>query len=92
LQKIYNAMGRVDRRFAALCCVEAVRLYAAGHDGKLPAALADIGDVPIPPDPVTGKPFVYEVKDGKARLSNPVLPVTKPAPYEMLSYDITLRR
>jgi hypothetical protein len=92
LEKIYQAMGRVDRRFAALCCVEAVRLHAAAHDGKLPAKLADITEVPLPPDPVTGMPFVYEVKNGKATLSNPVPPGTKPQPYQMLTYEITLRR
>jgi hypothetical protein len=90
-QKIFQATGRVDRRFAALCCVEAIRLYAAAHDGKLPATLADIKDVPLPPDPMTGRPFLYEVKDDKAKLSNPVLPGTKPDPYQMLTYEITLR-
>jgi hypothetical protein len=90
-RKIYEAIGRVDRRFAALRGVEAVRLYAAAHDGKLPAALADIIEVPVPPDPVSGKPFVYEVKGDKARLSLPGPPGAKPPPYLMLTYEITLR-
>jgi hypothetical protein len=48
-----------DRRVAALRCVEAVRLYAPGHDGRLPASLDEIKDTPIPLDPVDGKPFGY---------------------------------
>jgi hypothetical protein len=38
--------------------VEALRLYAAGHDGKPAGRAADLG-VPLPLDPVTGKPFDY---------------------------------
>ena len=48
---------------ALLCCVEALRMYAAEHDGKLPARLDDI-PLPLPVDPATGKPFIYKV-DGK---------------------------
>ena len=38
--------------------VEALRIYAAAHDGKPPAKPADIS-LPLPLDPVTGKPFDY---------------------------------
>ena len=31
---------------------EAIRLYAAAHDGQLPEKLSDITDVPVPLDPV----------------------------------------
>src|SRR5439155_21045324 len=54
--------GRLDQRLALLRCVEALRMYAAEHDGKLPEKLDDVG-VPLPPDPYTGKPFRYE-RDG----------------------------
>jgi hypothetical protein len=90
-EKVYGAIGRAERRFDALRCVEAIRLYAAGHDGKLPAALKDISDVPIPSDPMTGRPFEYEVKGDKARLSAPPLPGPKPPPGFLLTYEITLR-
>jgi hypothetical protein len=47
--------------------VEAIRLYAAQHDGKLPEKLEDIVAVPIPPvDPYTGKPYDYKIIDGAA--------------------------
>jgi hypothetical protein len=62
-----RGQGRVEQRLALLRCVEALRLHAAGHGGKLPAALADI-DVPLPVDPFTGKPFAYELDAATARL------------------------
>jgi hypothetical protein len=91
-EKVFKGMGRIERRFDALRCVEAIRLYAAGHDGKLPAALKDITEGPIPADPMTGKPFEYEVKGDRARLSAPPLPGPKPLPAFLLTYEITLRR
>jgi hypothetical protein len=57
------AEARVDRDFAALLVLEALRLYAAAHEGRLPDSLADITDVPIPTDPLTGQPFLYR-RDG----------------------------
>ena len=56
-----GARTRMDRRVAALRCVEAVRLYAAAHDGKLPPSLDEIKDVPVPRDPVDDKPFGYRL-------------------------------
>src|SRR5665213_249037 len=68
--KVYTVVGRTDRRFAALECVEALRMYAA-QNGKWPAALADAADVPVPMDPMTGKPFEYRVEENKAVLASP---------------------
>ena len=66
---IKRADARGQRRIAALRVLEAMRLYAAEHDGKLPAALDDIKDVPIPLDPVSDKPFGYQrTADNKAVL------------------------
>jgi len=59
---------KLDRHIAALQCIEAMRLYAAGHNGKFPKALAAIAEVPIPGDPVTQKPFVYTRTGSKAVL------------------------
>jgi hypothetical protein len=92
LQGVYQAIDRTERRFAALRCVEALRLYAADHDGRLPEKLADITAVPVPPDPVTGKPFDYHVDGGKARLAAPVLPNEKPVPGYTLVYEVTMER
>jgi hypothetical protein len=92
LERIYTATGRADRRFAALRCVEAIRLYAAGHDGRPPARLADLTEVPVPADPVTNRPFEYEAHADKAKLTAPLQDGDKTPPYERLTYDITLRR
>jgi hypothetical protein len=58
---------RCDQRFALLRTIEAIRLHATQHDGKLPESLKEI-DLPVPMDPVTGKPFQYSVKDSIATL------------------------
>jgi hypothetical protein len=53
----YSAEIRLERRIAMLRTVEAIRMYAAVHDGKLPESLDAITEVPIPLDPATGSPF-----------------------------------
>src|SRR5260370_4463 len=40
LLKVRNAQGRLEQRIALLRHVEALRLYAAAHDGKLPVTLS----------------------------------------------------
>ena len=52
--------ARLDRRIAVLRVIEAVRAYAAGHDGAPPPTLEALRVVPLPNDPVTGRPFAYE--------------------------------
>jgi tetratricopeptide (TPR) repeat protein len=59
---------KLDRHIAALQCIEAMRLYAAGHNGKFPGALDEIAEVPVPGDPVTQKPFGYTRIGSKAVL------------------------
>jgi hypothetical protein len=61
--KTRKVQARLEQRLALLRCVEALRMHAAAHDGKLPANLADCS-VPVPDDPFSGRPFRYEV-DGK---------------------------
>ena len=92
LGKVYDATGRLDRHIAALRCVEAIRLHAAAHGGKLPSALSDITEVPVPMDPVTDRPFEYEVKGATARLTAPLQDGDKTPRFERLTYEITLRR
>ena len=62
------AFARTDRQFAAIRCIEALRLYAATHNGELPATLDEIKEVPIPLNPMTGKPFPYHLEGKKAVL------------------------
>ena len=42
-------------------------MYAAEHSGAFPAKLSDVA-VPLPEDPFTGKPFLYEVSGKTAHL------------------------
>src|SRR5262249_62324021 len=67
LSKVRRAQGRLEQRIALLRHVEALRLYAAAHGGKLPAKLSDC-PVPLPDDPFTGKPFRYEADGPTAHL------------------------
>jgi hypothetical protein len=62
-----RAQGRLEQRIALLRHIEALRLYAAAHDGRLPEKLADC-PVPLPDDPFTGKPFIYKAEGATAHL------------------------
>jgi hypothetical protein len=79
-----SATARLDRAVAILRVLEALRIYAAGHGDKLPDALANVSDVPVPSDPVTGKPFEYRLDGDKATLTGPTL---REVP---LNYEITM--
>jgi hypothetical protein len=65
-----RARAQLDQEVALLRIVEALRLHAAAHEGRLPARLTDIG-VPMPVDPVTGKPFDYDAEGATAHLRGP---------------------
>jgi hypothetical protein len=60
VQKVTEATARTDRTIALLRIIEALRLYGASHDGRLPEKLNDITEVPVPVDPLTGQPFAYQ--------------------------------
>jgi tetratricopeptide (TPR) repeat protein len=70
-ERVRLLMKRLDRDVAALQSVEAIRLYAGRHDGRLPNELADVTEVHIPDNPATQKPFVYRRTDAKATLEAP---------------------
>ena len=87
VQACLLAEARIDQRVAALRVIEALRLHAA-KSGKLPRTLGEVTDVPIPPDPITGKPFEYRLDGDAAVLPAPAgLPANSAA-----TYRITLRR
>lgn len=91
LEKVRWAQGRLEQRLALLRGVEALRLYAAGHNGKLPQKLADI-EVPLPVDPFTGKPFRYNVEEGTAHLRGSPPRGLEKNPFYNVHYEITLRK
>ncbi|WP_337176552.1 hypothetical protein [Paludisphaera sp.] len=86
------ASTRLQRRIAALMVVEAVRLYAAEHDGALPARLDDLTDAPAPPDPITGGPFDYKVEGDHAVLSGPAPAGWEQVPEVALRYELRRAR
>jgi hypothetical protein len=63
-----RSQGVLEQRIAILRHVEALRMYAAAHAGKLPEKLADV-EVPLPADPFTGKPFGYAASGATAKLT-----------------------
>ncbi len=86
VKAVRTAVVRNDRQIAALRVIEALRLYAAGHDGELPGNLGQITEVPIPIDPVTGRPFAYQLRRDTAILEGP------PLPGAPLRFEISLGR
>jgi hypothetical protein len=88
--KVFHAGARGDRRIAALRCIEAVRLYAAAHDGKLPGRLDEVTDVPIPIDPMTGKAFEYQAGGNRFSLRASAPAGEAPHPGNTLEYEVTL--
>ncbi len=89
--KVKQAQARLDQRIGLLSCVEALLLYAAEHDGKLPAKLDDV-KLPLPVDAVTGKPFAYELKGDTAVLrGTPPKGQEKVAAYNV-RYEVTVAK
>ena len=96
----HTASVRLDRRVAALRVIEALRLHLAANPGPLPGALDLIAIVPIPSDPVTGRPFEYRLEGETAVLVGPKISpwpadqhgTTFFPPSPGLTYRITLRK
>jgi hypothetical protein len=86
VKHLFQERAALDRRIAALRCGEAIRLHAAAHGGKLPVALTDVKEVPVPADPVTGKPFAYRLEGRTASLEAPAA-----TGFSALAYDLALK-
>jgi hypothetical protein len=87
----HTALARVERYLAGLRCAEAIRLHAVTHESRLPATLAEVTDVPLPLDPITGKGFdsMYTLKGGQAVLE---LPASDPRSTLGRRYEFTRTR
>ncbi|VTT97130.1 hypothetical protein : Uncharacterized protein OS=Singulisphaera acidiphila (strain ATCC BAA-1392 / DSM 18658 / VKM B-2454 / MOB10) GN=Sinac_0935 PE=4 SV=1 [Gemmataceae bacterium] len=88
--KVMLARVRLQQHLALVTAAEGLRAHAAENGGRLPAAL-DAVKLPLPVDPVTGKPFAYELKGGTG-----VLSATPPAdqlknPAHNRVYHVTVR-
>jgi hypothetical protein len=91
VDKVYGAQVRTERRLASLRTVEAVRLHAAKNDGKLPATLVDVKEVPVPTDPATGKPFDYSVDGNRFTITVPAPPGVTPDKGNNWKYVVLLK-
>lgn len=81
-------MLTLDRHVATLRVIEALRLHAAAHDGRLPESLDEISEVSVPEDPATDKPFIYRRAGAAAILHCSQAGLPDPGP----TYRITIRR
>jgi hypothetical protein len=88
IRTMLTRTSRPERHIAALRVIEAIRLHAAAHDGKLPESLDQIREVPVPEDPATTRPFLYRRAGDAAILHGPQSDLPHPAP----TYRITIRR
>ena len=84
------AQARLEQRIGLLRTVEALRLYAAGHNATFPTKLSEIS-VPMPDDPVTGKPFRYEVSGKTAHVRSTQPKGRENDKYFNVHYEITLK-
>jgi hypothetical protein len=92
VDKVHFALVRAERRIAMLRSVEALRMQAA-KNAAFPAKLSDVNIVPVPNDPVTGKPFEYELmKNGKAVIWAPAPLGEQPHAGNALKYELTLAK
>ncbi len=91
LIKVRRAQARLEQRLALLRHVEALRMYAAAHDGRLPEKLADCG-VPLPDDPWTGKPFLYSVDGDTATIRGTPPPGDTKNPSYNVRFVVTVRK
>ncbi len=80
---------RLDTDLAALQCVEAIRSYAASHGGQLPQTLADITEVSVPKDPMSGAAFRY-TRTGSAAVLESATPAGGDAK-DVTRYEITVK-
>jgi hypothetical protein len=85
--KSLAAETRLERRIAALRVVEAIRLHAAAHQGRLPESLSQLTEVPVPDDPATGREFEYRLENDRAVVSSPAAGIEGSPPH----YRITIR-
>jgi hypothetical protein len=82
--------ARTERRIALLRAIEAVRDYAGRHDGRPPERLEQITELPVPTDPMTGKPFPFHF-DGKTVVVEAPAPPGR-SPTGGYRYELTVGR
>jgi hypothetical protein len=89
--KLRRTQGQLEQQIAFLRHVEALRMYAARHNGKLPAKLSDVS-VPLPIDPVSGKPFVYAIDGAIAHIRGSSVQAEEKDSISNVHYEVTLQK
>jgi hypothetical protein len=94
LIRVMSRQVQLERNLAALQVVEALRMYAAAHDGKLPESLDAITEAPLPSDPATGKPFEYSREQDTATVVGPnnEPPTKRGQGTNAVRYRVTIRK
>jgi hypothetical protein len=91
LDKLSNALHRTERRHAGFAIIEALRLHALKNNGKWPDSLDDVKVVPIPKDPITGKPWEFKHDGEWVTLISPLAPGEKPSSYAHFIFRVGIR-
>jgi hypothetical protein len=91
VEKCFEAHARVNRRVALMRAIEAVRMHAAANGGKLPEKLTDVKLVPVPLDPYTDQPFVYDVKGDTFGITGAPPAGEQPSFNNQMRFEVTLR-
>jgi hypothetical protein len=91
VSSVNMASARSERSIAVLRTVEAIRIYGAAHEARLPERLSDIKEVPVPDDPITGRPFIYTKTGDTAVLESPA-PPGRPANTYAVRWEIEFER
>lgn len=99
LLRFLTVRENLERRLAALRCIEAIRMHAAAA-GSLPESLAEIRCVPVPLDPARLQPFLYQKtstgfvlraepysRQGREELAK----YGKVTPHLALNYEVTMQ-
>lgn len=92
LHKVHESVTRIDRQIQILRVTEAIRMYAAANEGKLPQSLDEITRVPVPDDPLFGEPFRYERDGDKAMLIAPARGGEDPQPGNSIYLELSVAK
>ena len=83
-------LKRLDNNLNGLQCVEAIRHFAATHNGQFPKNLSDISQTEVPKDVMSGKAFEYRRTSAGAVLKS-AMPQGG-GPKDMVHYEILLKK
>lgn len=88
--RVRSISKRLDNSLNGLQCVEAIRHYAAMHNGQLPENLSDISQIEVQKDIVSGKAFEYR-RTSQGALLKSAMPEGG-GPKDVIHYEIVLKK